>query len=115
MKGVRVAIQGVGSVGGGVARLLAKDGAKLVLADVNAERAKALAAELGAEAVDACRDPRHRDRRVQPQCAGRDPHRAVDRRAEDDGRGRRREQPARDARGRRSACTTAASSTPPIT
>jgi len=53
MAGVRVAIQGVGSVGGGVARLLAKDGAKLVLADVNAERAKALAAELGAEAVAA--------------------------------------------------------------
>lgn len=53
MRGVRVAIQGVGSVGGGLARLLAKDNAKLVLADVNAERAKALAAELGAEAVDA--------------------------------------------------------------
>ncbi|WP_448661065.1 Glu/Leu/Phe/Val family dehydrogenase [Sphingomonas sp. CJ20] len=53
MAGVRVAIQGVGSVGGGVARLLAADGAKLVLADVNAERAKALAAELGAEAADA--------------------------------------------------------------
>nr|WP_294816836.1 Glu/Leu/Phe/Val dehydrogenase dimerization domain-containing protein [uncultured Sphingomonas sp.] len=53
MRGVRVAIQGVGSVGGGLARLLAQDGAKLVLADVNAERAKALAAELGADAVDA--------------------------------------------------------------
>lgn len=53
MRGVRVAIQGVGSVGGGLARLLAQDGAKLVLADVNAERARALAAELGAEAVDA--------------------------------------------------------------
>jgi leucine dehydrogenase len=53
MAGVRVAIQGVGSVGGGLARLLAKDGARLVLADVNAERAKTLAAELGAEAVDA--------------------------------------------------------------
>jgi leucine dehydrogenase len=53
MAGVRVAIQGVGSVGGGLARLLAKDGAKLVLADVNAGRAGALAAELGAEAVDA--------------------------------------------------------------
>lgn len=53
MAGVRVAIQGVGSVGGGLARLLAADGATLVLADVNADRAKALAAELGAEAVDA--------------------------------------------------------------
>lgn len=51
MAGVHVAIQGVGSVGGGLARLLAKDGAKLTLADVNADRAKALAAELGAETV----------------------------------------------------------------
>ena len=48
MKGVRVAIQGVGSVGGGLARLLAKDGAVLTLADVNAARAQALADELGA-------------------------------------------------------------------
>jgi len=48
MKDVRVAIQGVGSVGGGLAKLLAKDGAKLILADVNADKAQALAAELGA-------------------------------------------------------------------
>lgn len=47
MKGVRIAIQGVGSVGGGLARYLAADGAKLTLADVNADRAAALAAELG--------------------------------------------------------------------
>jgi leucine dehydrogenase len=53
MKGVHVAIQGVGSVGGGLARLLARDGAKLTLADVNADRAAALAAELGGEAVPA--------------------------------------------------------------
>ena len=49
MRGVRVAIQGVGSVGGGTARLLAADGAKLVLADVDGARAERLAAELGAE------------------------------------------------------------------
>lgn len=49
--GVHVAIQGVGSVGGGLARLLADEGAKLTLADVNAERAAALAAELGGTAV----------------------------------------------------------------
>jgi leucine dehydrogenase len=48
-----VAIQGVGSVGGGLARLLAKDGAKLTLADVSAGRAKALADELGGTAVAA--------------------------------------------------------------
>src|SRR3546814_9804974 len=53
MKGVHVAIQGVGSVGGGLARLLATDGARLALADVNADKAKALAEELGAETVDA--------------------------------------------------------------
>jgi leucine dehydrogenase len=53
MRGVHVAIQGVGSVGGGLARLLAKDGAKLTLADVNAGRAQALAAELGGETVPA--------------------------------------------------------------
>ena len=48
MKDVHVAIQGVGSVGGGLAKLLAKDGARLTLADVNAGRAQALADELGA-------------------------------------------------------------------
>jgi len=53
MKGVHVAIQGVGSVGGGLARLLAKDGARLTLADVNAEKARALAAELGAQTAAA--------------------------------------------------------------
>ncbi|HEU0043765.1 Glu/Leu/Phe/Val family dehydrogenase [Sphingomonas sp.] len=51
MRGVRVAIQGVGSVGGGTARLLAADGATLVLADVDGKRAEKLAAELGAEAI----------------------------------------------------------------
>ena len=53
VKGVRVAIQGCGSVGGGVARLLAKDGARLTLSDIDAKRAKALAAEVGGEAVAA--------------------------------------------------------------
>jgi len=53
MKGVRVAIQGVGSVGGGLARLLAKDGAVLTLADVDAGRAKALAEQLNASHVAA--------------------------------------------------------------
>lgn len=48
MRDVHVAIQGVGSVGGGLARLLAADGAQLTLADVNGDRAVALAAELGA-------------------------------------------------------------------
>jgi leucine dehydrogenase len=47
--GVHVAIQGVGSVGGGVARLLAAEGARLTLADVDHARAAALARELGAD------------------------------------------------------------------
>ena len=51
-RGVRVAIQGVGNVGGGVARRLAADGAILTLADVNLARAKALAEELGADLAD---------------------------------------------------------------
>jgi leucine dehydrogenase len=53
MQGVHVAIQGVGSVGGGLARLLARDGARLTLADVDVARAQALATELGGEAVPA--------------------------------------------------------------
>jgi leucine dehydrogenase len=53
VKGVHIAIQGVGSVGGGLARWLAKDGARLTLADADAGRARALAAELGAEVVPA--------------------------------------------------------------
>ena len=51
MAGVHVAIQGVGSVGGGVARRLAAEGARLTVADVDREKAAALAAELGATAV----------------------------------------------------------------
>lgn len=53
MRGVHVAIQGVGSVGGGLARLLAKDGARLTLADVDTMKAEALAAMLGAVAMPA--------------------------------------------------------------
>jgi len=49
--GVHIAVQGCGSVGGGVARLLARNGARLTVADVNPARAKALADEVGGEAV----------------------------------------------------------------
>ncbi|AGH47887.1 MULTISPECIES: Leu/Phe/Val dehydrogenase [Sphingomonadales] len=51
--GVHVAIQGVGSVGGGLARRLAAEGARLTLADVDAARAERLAEELGAKTVAA--------------------------------------------------------------
>ncbi len=51
--GVHIAIQGVGSVGGGLARWLAQDGARLTIADADPARAQALAAELDAETVPA--------------------------------------------------------------
>ncbi|MFD1788994.1 Leu/Phe/Val dehydrogenase [Sphingomonas floccifaciens] len=51
MQGVRVAIQGIGSVGGGLARLLAADGAVLTIADVNTDRAQAMGADLGTTVV----------------------------------------------------------------
>ena len=51
MRGVHVAVQGTGSVGGGVAKLLAKDGARLTLADIHADAVTALAQELGADVV----------------------------------------------------------------
>jgi leucine dehydrogenase len=53
LKGVHVAIQGLGSVGGGLARHLHKAGALLTLADVDTVRAERLAAELGASCVSA--------------------------------------------------------------
>ena len=53
LKGVRIAVQGVGSVGGGTARYLAAEGAELTLGDMNAERAAALAEELGAKTAKA--------------------------------------------------------------
>ncbi|WP_310498888.1 Glu/Leu/Phe/Val dehydrogenase dimerization domain-containing protein [Sandarakinorhabdus sp.] len=51
LSGVHVAVQGVGSVGGALARKLAAAGARLTLADIDAARAAALAAELGAAHV----------------------------------------------------------------
>ncbi len=47
LQGVHVAIQGVGSVGGGLARHLAHAGASLTLADVDETNAQNLAKELG--------------------------------------------------------------------
>src|SRR3546814_13838018 len=51
--GLRVAIQGVCSVGGDLARALAAEGAMLTIADVDSARVEALAAELGCKAVPA--------------------------------------------------------------
>lgn len=48
VKGLHIAIQGVGSVGGALARALAAEGARLTIADVDHDRALALASTLGA-------------------------------------------------------------------
>jgi leucine dehydrogenase len=53
IKGARVLIQGAGHVGASLARDLASDGAEIILADIDAARATALAAELGATTVAA--------------------------------------------------------------
>ncbi len=51
LAGLTVAIQGVGNVGSRLAELLAKDGAKLKLADVASELAQTVAAKTGGETV----------------------------------------------------------------
>jgi leucine dehydrogenase len=53
LSGRSVAVQGVGAVGAPLARALSDQGARLVLADADPVRAKELANELGASAVDA--------------------------------------------------------------
>ncbi len=49
--GLHVALQGAGSVAGGVARLAAAEGARLSIADIDAPRAAALAAATGGSVV----------------------------------------------------------------
>lgn len=51
LEGVRVAIQGVGNVGGGLADKLAAAGADLVITDANPAQAAAVAKRIGAEVV----------------------------------------------------------------
>ena len=51
LEGLHIAIQGAGSVAGGLARLAAKDGARLSIADVDAGRAQRLAEETGGAVV----------------------------------------------------------------
>ncbi|WP_286960952.1 MULTISPECIES: Glu/Leu/Phe/Val dehydrogenase dimerization domain-containing protein [Arsenicicoccus] len=52
LAGLTVAVQGAGNVGGELARLAARDGARVLVADVDAERAASVAAECGGEVVD---------------------------------------------------------------
>ena len=51
LQGLHIAIQGAGSVAGGLARRAAKDGARLSIADIGAARAHKLADEVGGTVV----------------------------------------------------------------
>jgi leucine dehydrogenase len=52
LAGLHIAIQGAGSVAGGLARRAAAEGAKISLADIDGERAERLAREVGGTVVD---------------------------------------------------------------
>lgn len=52
LKGIRVAVQGLGNVGSHLVEYLVKEGAKVVIADIDTEKTKALADRLNLEAVD---------------------------------------------------------------
>jgi len=52
LAGVHIAIQGAGSVAGGLARLAAKDGARISIADIDSGRAQKVADEVGGTVVD---------------------------------------------------------------
>jgi leucine dehydrogenase len=51
LSGLHIAIQGAGSVASGLARLAAKDGARLTITDIDEARARALAEEVGGTTV----------------------------------------------------------------
>lgn len=68
LQGVRIAIQGLGHVGGNLARLLAEEGAQLIVADIDAERAARKAKLLGARQV-ACDEILAVDAEVLAPCA----------------------------------------------
>ncbi len=52
LKGVHVAVQGTGSVGSGLARRLAAQGARVTVADLDADKAKGLARDIACSVVD---------------------------------------------------------------
>ncbi len=53
LESVSVVVQGVGDVGAPLARMLAQEGARVTIADMDAERAQTLAAEIGGSVVAA--------------------------------------------------------------
>src|ERR1700710_1079893 len=52
LAGLHIAVQGAGSVAGGLARLGAKDGARISIADIDPARAQRVAEEVGGSVVD---------------------------------------------------------------
>jgi leucine dehydrogenase len=52
LEGIRVVIQGAGHVGAALARDLVRDGATVLLADVDADRVRSVAEAVGAEVID---------------------------------------------------------------
>jgi leucine dehydrogenase len=52
LQGARILIQGTGHVGAALARHVARDGAEVLIADIDVARAAALAAEVGGQVVD---------------------------------------------------------------
>ncbi|MDQ3140198.1 MAG: Glu/Leu/Phe/Val dehydrogenase family protein, partial [Pseudomonadota bacterium] len=53
LQGLHIAIQGAGSVAGGLARHAASEGAQISIADIDQDKAQALAGEVGGTTVDA--------------------------------------------------------------
>ena len=53
LQGVRVVVQGAGHVGANLARYAAADGAEVLVADVDEDRARAVAQEVGGQVTDA--------------------------------------------------------------
>ena len=103
LHGLHIALQGAGSVATGVALHACAEGAKLSIADVDQAKAQKLADATGGKVVSPDEILGLEADVLSPYALGAILTEAVDRRAEDAGRRRRREQPARDPGGRRAA------------
>ena len=114
LNGLHIALQGAGSVATGVALHACAEGAKLSIADVDQAKAQKLADATGGTVVSPDEILGLEADVLSPNALGAILDRADDRRAEGAGRRRRRQQPAGDARGRRAAARSAASSMRPI-
>ncbi|MCZ7677887.1 MAG: leucine dehydrogenase [Sandaracinaceae bacterium] len=102
LEGTSVAVQGVGEVGSRLAALLRREGARVVVADVDRGRAERVAREIGAR-TEPPATIHASEVDVFAPCARRRPRRAHHRRAPLLRGGGERQQPARDRRVRRRA------------